>query len=160
MLPLVRQRALGLVLLVGLWVFAGCGQADVPPTASASPVEPGHLQSGPLALVLGGNGDQALTAGVLQITDTCVFLSNRNEKTLLIWPSSQTAWEPATRTILFVDRDGQLHRLVAGQRVSFGGGGGGAGEGDPLAQLDLPWVVPPMPECAAPRYWFVGDLAN
>ncbi len=153
MLPLVRQRRLLVVLFLSVLAPAGCAASEVEVTAG-----PGAFS--PLALTRAGNGEEARTEGVLQITDTCVFLVHGNERSLLIWPSPQTEWDATSQTILFRDRRGQVHRLAHGQRVAFGGGGGSAGEGPP-GQLDgVPWVVAPMPECLEPAYWFVGDLAT
>jgi hypothetical protein len=146
-------RALCSLALAAL-ALAGCATSDVGVTFDVR-------EFGPLALALGENGDNARTEGVLEITGTCVFLTNQNRRTLLIWPSAQTRWDAASQTILVNDRDGQAHRLAHGQRVAFGGSGGGAGEGrEPPGRLDrIPWVVQPMPECVVPEYWFVGEVA-
>jgi hypothetical protein len=103
----------------------------------------------------------ARTAGVLEITETCVFLTNRDERTLLIWPSTKTLWDSARQSILFSD-GGEVHRLSDGENVAFGGSGGGSGEGgEPPGLPDgIKWVAQPMPECVTPEYWFVGGLAS
>lgn len=153
MLPLVRHRGLLVGLLVGVLAPAGCAAPEPGATPDPRP-------SGPLALVPGGNGEEARTEGMLVITETCVFLAHRNDRSLLIWPSSQTEWDATSQTILFRDRSGRVHRLAHGQRVAFGGGGGGRDEGPPDQLGQVPWEVAPMPECLEPAYWFVGDLAT
>ena len=133
-----------------------CGTEPVPTIE-----EPRPIGFNPLALAIGANGNRARNEGRLEITDTCVFLMHRdNLRTLLIWPAAQTDWDPDTGTILFNRRNGDRLQLFHGQNVEVGGSGGGLGHAAPPAQLldQMSWVKPPMPECGAPEYWWMGDI--
>lgn len=147
-----------LALALATVVAAACGPQ--PLSSEPATVEPGAAW-GPLAVAMSGTGAKALIGGTLEITDTCVFLTRDGEGDLIIWSAAQTAWDEASRTIVFRNRDGAIHRLVAGQQVSLGGGGFSQGEdgrppGEFLAGID--WANPPRPECVTPVIWSVGEV--
>jgi hypothetical protein len=117
---------------------------------------------GPLTVARGlGTGDKALTAGVLVIEATCVFLTRDGEWTLVIWPSAQSTWEEANHTITFRNRDGSVYRLTGGQQISLSGGGFSRVEdGRPPDNFleGIDWANPPRPECITPEIWSVGEV--
>jgi hypothetical protein len=130
----------------------GCGLEGAP----AAPPQ----GFGPLAVATIGNGDMARNEGVLVIMESCAFLRNADGSlTLLIWPAAQVEWDAGTREVTFARRDG-LVQLGDGDRVELGGSGGGLGRAaPPAALLDyVPWVSPPMQECGAPDYWWMGEI--
>jgi hypothetical protein len=104
-----------------------------------------------------------LNGGQLEFGPNCVFLTNRGERELVIWPSVETSWDDATRTIVFRSRDGVVHLLQAGQQVSFGGGGFSEAEDGRASEIMLAgidWVSPPQPECITAEIWFVGEVVS
>lgn len=120
---------------------------------------------GPLAVIPGPQGgDAALTGGTLRITDACVFLDKPGgDQVLLFWPAEGTAWEAATRTIRFTNRDGTTVTLRDGDAVRFGGGGDRTEEsGVPGAEWveGTHWVARPDPACPTDARWGVSEVVT
>lgn len=117
----------------------------------------------PLAVAKGTSGDLALAAGVLEITDNCVFLELAGERTLLVWPEHRTSWDGRTRTIKFQQLDGTWIELRSGQPIAFGGGGSSEVE-DGLSGEDwaarISWAAPPRRDCLADIRWMVTDVSD
>lgn len=118
---------------------------------------------GPLAVVPGAGGEEALIEGSLRVGDRCVLLDERGEDVLLIWPADRTRWDADSGTITFESTGGEIVTLGDGDHVAFGGGGssveeGGQSAGEFVAGLD--WVSPPAPECVLETRWFVNELVE
>lgn len=169
---MVGASALGGVLAA--MALAGCAlpaasSRSPPPTPSEVPVSitpsesvPGADTWGPLAVIPGeASADTALTRGTLRITDSCVFLEERGEPVLLLWPADRSIWDAEQRTITFANFDGTTATIGDGQPVALGGGGGSVAESgvsveEWLAQMH--WVARPAEECPLDPYWAVGDV--
>lgn len=127
---------------------------------AASPTE----AWGPLAVVPPSSAVmEALAAGTLRITDTCVFLEKAGgELELLVWPADRTTWNADARAITLENLDGSAVTFRDGDRVSFGGGdsvgeSGVSGE-EWVRQTD--WVAPPAPSCPIDAHWYVGEVPS
>ena len=118
---------------------------------------------GPLAVVPGPpGGDAALVGGTLRITDACVLLETPgDDPVLLVWPAEGTAWEAATRTIRFTNRDGTTASLRDGDTVKFGGGGDSTEEGG-VPGIEwveaTQWTARPDPSCPTDVRWGVNEV--
>lgn len=119
---------------------------------------------GPLAVMEMSGGMDALTIGVLRVTDQCVTLGTAGgESELLVWPADRTRWDAATGTIRFTNPPvGPDFVLRDGQSVSFGGGGDAAAEGgvsgaEWAASVD--WVAAPDPACPMEVRWYVSAVS-
>ena len=122
----------------------------------------GERPWGPLAVVQGAGGEEALIAGSLQVGDRCVLLDERGTDVLLIWPADRTGWDAESETITFESTTGEVVILGDGDHVALGGGGSsveedGLSAGEFVAGLD--WVSLPAPECVVDTRWFVNELA-
>lgn len=119
---------------------------------------------GPLAVVAGGgDGDEALIEGIIDISPGCVVLLERGERVLLVWPDSLTAWDAANETISFATGQLGLVSLGAGDKVRMSGGGSSASEGGPGAAAFLAsinWIAPPPLACVTDTRWFVIDVVS
>lgn len=126
---------------------------------------------GPLAVTtVAMGGDDALTTGVVRITDECVVLETSDGgSTLLVWSSEQASWDPQERQILFRNRGGEVIVLRDGDEVGFGGSGRALSrdeaspeEWDGLTWDDwlptIDWVAAPDPTCRAGSAWSVGEV--
>ena len=127
---------------------------------------------GPLAVTTGpGNGDLALTTGVLRISDACVVLETMEDRpTLLVWSSRQATWDAQSHGIVFHTRDGQVVEIRDGQQVRLGGSDRGFspevvsdGEWDGRSWDEwittIDWAAAPDPTCHADFVWSVGDVS-
>lgn len=112
--------------------------------------------TGPLALVEPQTGSpQALTTGVLEITDKCVRLVYPDgTSSLVIWSRGSVAWDGADRSIVLSTPDRGDLTLRSGDAVSITGGGG------PAATIESAgsWVRRPREMCEAPEWFLAGDV--
>jgi hypothetical protein len=133
------------------------------PIASPSTLAPASGEWGPLAVIPPQDGsDQARTEGTLRITDTCVFLDERGDPVLLVWPADRTRWDANERTVTFTNADGTPVIVADGTAVVLGGGGDSSEESGtaPEAWLDgMTWVARPADGCPIDPWWGVGELA-
>jgi hypothetical protein len=136
------RRQLALVAIIAL-LAAGCAW-------------PAWLQ-GPLALA-GPAGDDARRDGLLQITETCVFVETAGEKGLVVWPADRTRWNATDGSISFTTLAGREVRLVSGQHVVLAGGGVHIAEAGADWVERVTWVRRPAPECLTDGAWFVSDV--
>lgn len=138
---LLRVGAIAVAIAgVGLAVILRETLTPMPPT-------------GPLALVEPQTGrPQALTSGVLEITDECVRLVYPDgTSSLVIWSRGSVTWDATDRSIAVSTPDGGDLTLHSGDAVSITGGGG------PAATLESAgsWVRRPAATCDAPE-WFLA----
>lgn len=135
------------VVAVGL---AGCGTSGGPAGSDGT--------WGPLAVAEGSpTGMEALLSGTVEITDTCVFLRNGDERSLLVWPSEATQWEETSRTIRY-SAEGSVE-LRDGDAFSVGGGGSSEAEDgldDRVWAESINWAAEPDPSCFTSVREFVG----
>ncbi|NOX22059.1 MAG: hypothetical protein GXP36_03080 [Actinobacteria bacterium] len=118
---------------------------------------------GPLAVVRGGNGMDALIQGTIRITDECVSLDERGELVLLVWPSDKTQWDDGSGTIQFFDPGLGLVTIADGQEVRLGGGGTSVDEGGLGAQEwvdSIVWIEEPPASCVTDTRWAVSGVLN
>ena len=112
--------------------------------------------TGPLALVEPQTGSpQALTSGVLEITDKCVRLVYPDgTSSLVIWSRGSVTWDATDRSIAVSTPDGGDLTLRSGDAVSITGGGG------PAATLESAgsWVRRPGETCEAPEWFLAVDV--
>jgi hypothetical protein len=161
----VRAVAEGLDFAAGAdWRrFYGVDRPSLP-TTTLAPIEVGDgSQWGPLAVVHGGGGDEALIEGTIMITDECVLLDERGELVLLVWPSGQTEWDEASASIRFADFDGSTTTIVDGQTVRFSGGGSSVEEGGLGSEEwvnSIAWLWEPVPSCVTDTRWFVSGITS
>ena len=145
-----------LALILGLLALL------TPPVRSPSE---GDTRWGPIAAVNVGESNmqlEALLAGTIRITDSCVFVEDAvGDQIFLVWPSDRTRWDPSTRAVLLADTAGTIAALRDGQRVSLGGGGSSVGEGGLGGigwAIGLDWAsLPPDGTCDMDARWFVDD---
>mgnify|MGYP000411579780 CR=1 FL=1 len=169
----IRQRVPGLVI-AGLLVVSACsGGTATDPTTSA-PIDSSSTTAvsatggsesawGPLAVVEGGIGMDAVIQGTITITDECVSLDEGGESVLLVWPSNRTQWNEGTATIQFTDPTIGPVSIEDGQFVRFGGGGTSVNEGGLAAQdwLDsITWIAEPTLSCVTDTRWSVSGVLN
>ena len=119
---------------------------------------------GPLAVMEMSGGMDALTTGVLRVTDQCVTLETAGgESELLVWPADRTRWEEATGSIRFTNPPvGPDFVLRDGQSVSLGGGGDGTAEGGTSGAewaASIDWVAAPDPACPMEVRWYVSAVS-
>lgn len=143
-----------LAVVIGQAWTAGSGRGDLG----------GSGGWGPLAVMEMSGGMDALTTGVLRITDRCVTLETAGgESELLVWPADRTRWDQATRTIHFTNPPaGPDFVLRDGQSVSFGGGGDSAAEGGGSSAewaASVDWVAAPDPACPMDIRWYVSAVS-
>ena len=133
-------------------------------TASASPSAPPSAPGewGPLAVIPPQDGsDTGRTEGKLRITNTCVFLDERGERVLLLWPADRTRWDAGERTVTFANADRKPVVVGDGTPVVLGGGGDSSEESGitPEAWLgSMTWVARPADGCPIDSWWGVGEL--
>lgn len=146
--------AIVLAVVLGQPMLLGSGQTDSGDGG----------EWGPLAAMRMDGGMDALTTGVLRISDRCVTLETPGGETeLLVWPAESTEWDAATGTIRFTNPPfGPELTLRDGQPVSLGGGGdsvveGGVSAAEWVASID--WVAAPDPSCPMEIRWFVSSVA-
>ncbi|MDQ3691653.1 MAG: hypothetical protein M3406_16810 [Chloroflexota bacterium] len=118
---------------------------------------------GPLAVMEMSGGMDALTTGVLRVTDRCVlFETAGGESELLVWPADRTRWDEPTGTIRFTNPPvGDDFTLSDGQPVSFGGGGDATAESGvsgPEWAASVDWVAAPDPSCPMEVRWYVSSV--
>lgn len=157
-LPLALGAAAASVVLavaIGQPMLRGWGQADSGDAAGTG--------WGPLSVMDMNGGMDALTVGVLRVTDRCVLLETAGGETeLLVWPADNTRWDPPTGTIRFTNPPfGPEFTLRHGQPVSLGGGGdsteeGGISAAEWVASID--WVAAPDPSCPMDIRWYVSSV--
>ena len=117
---------------------------------------------GPLSVMHMNGGMDALSTGVLRVTERCVVLETAGgESELLVWPADRTRWNAADGTIGFAHPEWSWLTLRDGEAVSFGGGGDSAAEGgvsgaEWAASVD--WVAPPDPSCPMETRWYVSEV--
>jgi hypothetical protein len=161
-------------------LFAGClSTLPVPTTqpsavaptmqpsavASASPSAPPTLPRsawGPLAVIPPqGGGDTVRNQGTLLITDACVYLVWRGNRTFLFWPANRTRWNEETRAITYSNLDGTVVTVANRDDIVIGGGGSstahsGVSGREWASRMD--WVAPPDPSCSAEVRFGVGEV--
>lgn len=157
--PLAVAAAAASVVLavaIGQPALRGWGEADSGDAAGAG--------WGPMSVMEMSGGMDALTTGVLRITERCVLLETAGgESELLVWPADRTQWDEATRTIRYTNPPfGPEFTLRDGQPVSLGGGGDATGEGgvspaEWIASID--WVSAPDRSCPMDIRWYVSSVA-
>jgi hypothetical protein len=165
--PYLWRRTGVAVVLTAALAAAACGD-DTDETGTAGVADPTVSNPGqpwgPLSVVPGaGSGAEALIQGTLRITDDCVFLDERGDDVLLVWPADRTTWTPETGTISFDRTDGQAVPLRDGDEVTLAGGGSSVDEGgmeaaDWVAALE--WVSEPPLACVTDTRWVIGDLVD
>jgi hypothetical protein len=162
----VRVRRCSVVVLA-IVLVVGCQR-----TTDASPVQsststliasPSPLRTwGPLAVMPPQDGaDTGRAEGTLLITDACVYLVFRAQRTLLFWPSDRTRWDEKARTITFFNFDETLVTASSGDKVVLGGGGDSSAESGVSGRdwaSRMTWVAPPDASCSAEQRWGVGAL--
>ena len=122
----------------------------------------GPAEWGPLAVMRSTGGDQALSTGVLRISDRCVLLEGGDgESELLVWPAGRTRWDPDRDSIAFTNSDGTRFSLRDGEVLNVGGGGDSTAEsgvsGAEWAE-SVDWVAAPDPACPMESRWYVGEI--
>jgi hypothetical protein len=163
--PEIRAVAEGLDFVAGAdWQRFYVVDRPSLPTTTSAPVEVGDgSQWGPLAVVRGGGGDEALIEGTIEITDECVLLDERGELVLLVWSSDRTEWDEGSASIRFSDLDGSTTTIVDGQTVRLGGGGSSVDEGGLGAEEwlnSVEWLSAPPLNCVTDTRWFVSSAVN
>lgn len=170
-MPLLAASGVRSAFLTVAALLASCQSATPEPTAKASgsvagspsgPVTSPKSPWGPLAVIPPQAGsDTALAMGTLLITDKCVYLVWKGEKTLLFWPADRTRWIEDERAISFKNYDGSIVTASNGDSVAAGGGGDSAAEsgisGKQWASR-MVWVAPPDPSCSAEVRWGAGGM--
>jgi hypothetical protein len=142
-----RWRSLALVSTAALLVLAvAVGGALL--GGPAGDLSEGSDPWGPLAVMEMSGGMDALTTGVLRVTDRCVFLETAGgESELLVWPADRTRWDEATGTIRFTN-------------PPAGGGDstdeGGVAPAEWVASID--WVAAPDPSCPMDIRWYLSSV--
>lgn len=181
-LPASRQRRSHGASLLGrptLWLVGAASLAILviaalayatwgPPPSTAPTLGPLTGEWGPLAVSrVPTGGNDALTSGVLRISDRCVVLQGSNGVTdLLVWWRDQTRWDQGSRRILFENRDGRVVELHDGQAVSLGGSGAPlSGEETSIEGrswdewiVAIDWEAEPDPTCRVDSSWSVGEV--
>jgi hypothetical protein len=148
------------VLALVTVALSGCSSSDPTPTVASEDAW------GALA-VFGGppSGAEALASGKLVIEENCVVLVSGTDssRSLVVWPSEGTTWNPGSRTITYTDGERSIE-LADGDSFSVGGGGDNPEEGglsavEWAASLDG-WVAKPEQACRrSVDLWFsVGGL--
>ena len=140
-----RGRQVGLALVAALAIVAGCDLLPrsgifFPTDLSGSNVSP-----------------TARTAGTLTLEDGCLWLSQGDERLLLIWPPG---YSPALRNdqVAVLDAAGTEVARVA-ERLAVGGGEMRAGptpNADAYAEEITRQRVPAP--CRLGRYWKIGGI--
>jgi hypothetical protein len=146
------------VLALAIVVLSSCSSSDSTPAVSSE-----HAW-GAMAVFDGPpSGNEALSTGTLRIEENCVVLisGTDNSRSLVVWPSEGTTWNPDSRTITYTDGETSIE-LADGDYFSVGGGGdnpeeGGQSAAEWAASLDG-WVSKPEPAClsSVDSWWFVG----
>lgn len=137
--------------------------STVPHSGSTSePVTSPRSAWGPLAVIPPQDGaDTGRAEGTIFITDDCVYLVFRGQRTLLFWPADRTTWNEQARTITFSNFDGTVATASNGDAVVLGGGGDSETESG-ISGKDwtskMIWVTPPGRSCSAERRWGVGAM--
>ena len=131
------------IVLVSIAVILRQALAPMPPT-------------GPLALVEPQIGtSDALTSGVLEITDECVRLVYPDgSSSVVIWLRGSVTWDATDRSIAVSTPDGGDLTLRGGDAVSITGEGGSAATLEHAGS----WVRRPGEGCEAPRWWLAVDV--
>ena len=140
----LRIGAIAVVVAgVGLAVILRGTLAPMPPT-------------GPLALVEPQAGSpQALTSGVLEITDECVRLVYPDGTSrLVIWSRGSVTWDATDRSIAVSTADGGNLTLRGEDAVSITGGGGSSAALESAGS----WVRRPGDGCEAPGWVLAVDV--
>lgn len=153
------HAARGLVLVLGIGVLLAATSCGGGATEGESP----GTRWGPLAVADIENGPEALTAGIIQITDSCVLLDEGDESVLLVWPQARTTWRSQDGVVGFVTGSGERVVLRDGDRVTFGGGASSLREGGTTVDefLDsVDWVSEPDRDCVGGERWFVGNVVT
>lgn len=149
------------IAAAGVWLSLPRGDGSPGAGASASATQ----TWGPLAVVPPSRGfGEALAAGTLHITDTCVFLEEAGDDlALLVWPADRTTWNADERAVIFENVDGSTVWLRDGERVTFGGGG------DSVAESGIPgeewanrteWISRPAASCPIDARWTVAEVVT
>ena len=148
----VRLLAVLTLAFGAFGAFGACGGEDAGGPSAESGFGPLAVRNGP------PTGDEALVSGTIEITDTCVFLTSGDERSLLVWPSEGTEWDDASRTIRYSAegtvelRDGDSFRVAgSGSSEAESGLGGRAWA------ASIPWVAEPDPACVTSTRHFVGS---
>jgi len=155
--------------LIFVAFFSGCTSTGVISTPQPSPPATGlttgphtspGLRWGPLAVTAPQEGtDLARAQGTLIITNTCVYIESRGDRTLLFWPADRTTWNEEARTITFLNFDGTSATVTDADQVVLGGGGDSESESGISAEEwveRMIWVAAPDPSCSAERRFGVG----
>ncbi len=172
---MAHNRAKAVLALAGLLVVSACsggtsiestteiGSSTDAPSSTTTAVAGDDSTWGPLAVVAGGNGMDALIQGTIEITEDCVLLNEQGRQVLLVWPADRTQWDAGSATIRFDNPDGGLATITDGQAVRLGGGGtsvdeGGLGAAEWLESIN--WVAEPPLSCVAGIRWNVSGVLN
>jgi hypothetical protein len=144
----VSLRAVALTL-----TLAGCG----PATHSGN-----DANWGPLAVDGSTESGDALTRGIIHITEDCVFLEEEGGgELLLVWPADRTRWDRASRSITFENWNGARNTFSDGNSLLMGGGGSSAREGGQASDewvSSIEWIAEPRDGCLRDVRWFVGEV--
>lgn len=167
---IASAAVLAVVVAVGTWL--GLPRGDGSPGggspgagASVSPAVSTAGPWGPLAVVPPSNGVmEALAAGTLRITESCVFLEEAGDDLLLlVWPADRTTWSADPPGVTIRNLDGTSVTLRDGDRISLGGGGDSLAEGG-VSGVEwvrrTVWVAPPALTCPLDARWFVGEVVT
>lgn len=162
--PTRTARRVAVLVVACGFLIAACGIDDQADTRGPPGTGNPGQQWGPLAVVPGGgSGNEALIIGTLRVTDDCVFVEERGDDVLLVWPADRTTWNDEEKSIEFLQSSGESIHLAHGDQVRISGGGSSVDEGgleadDWLASIQ--WTSEPPGPCVKDTRWFVGDLLN
>jgi hypothetical protein len=136
-------------IVAGLALGACSGPAPSAPSLSpgSSTASESPLDWGPLA-VANQFGPDAHADGTLVVDGRCVNLLQATRRTLLVWPSERTEWDPQGQRILFERSDGSVVEIESGDNVGLGGG---------FVTIRDGWVAPPDEACPAAQ-WMVSNV--
>ena len=112
--------------------------------------------TGPLALVEPQVGsDQALTSGVLEISDDCVRLIQPDgTRSLVIWSRGSVTWNATDRSIAVSTPDSGVLTVRSGDAVSITGGGGSAATIERAGS----WFRRPAETCEAAEWFLAAEV--
>ena len=99
-----------------------------------------------------------------------MFLVERGDPVLLVWPADRTTWNAQARTITFDNYEsrgdpdaGRRVTVGDGMRVVLGGSGGSIAESGTTTEGWVErrqWVARPAASCPLEEWWSVGALTR